>query len=58
MLATLLVAICALTTAAAQQGHAMTFRSNAPGLEENPLRGFHGVVLSASFLSRHGAGQL
>jgi len=41
MLAILLFfGIRALTPAAAQHGHAMTFRGDAPGIDENPLRGF------------------
>ena len=40
MLAILLMASSILTPAAAQQWHAMTFRSDAPGIDENPLRGF------------------
>jgi hypothetical protein len=40
MLANLLFAFCALMPAAAQQWQAMAFRAGAPGIDENPLRGF------------------
>lgn len=39
-LAILVLAGSILTPAVAQQWHAMTFRSDAPGIDENPLRGF------------------
>jgi hypothetical protein len=40
ILATVLLGICILSTAPAQQWRAMTFRGDAPGIDENPLRGF------------------
>ena len=40
VLATLLLGICIHSPTTAQQSHAMTFRGDAPGIDENPLRGF------------------
>jgi hypothetical protein len=40
VLAILVLAGSILIPAAAQQWHAMTFRADAPGTDENPLRGF------------------
>jgi hypothetical protein len=40
ILAVLLTASGMFVRAAAQQWHAMTFRADAPGIDENPLRGF------------------